>query len=148
MKSHWKPVQAVLTASGFLHLYRDKSKQKVHSSHSLGDCAVESGDAAHPQLHTVKLTFAARGGLFSSPTVVFLKAANDDEQMEWVTQMQKFATHTAPTQASDAAAAANGSGSAPASPAAAAAAAAPAAVPATAEHQQPSVVATATDADT
>jgi hypothetical protein len=87
-KSNWKSCHAVVTASGFLHLFDDRSKKQVHSSISLADCVVEHGESVHPL--ALQITVAAKkGGLFSSPTVLYFKADNADEQQEWQILMQK-----------------------------------------------------------
>ena len=84
-KSNWKPCHAVVTASGFLHLFADKApKSSPRSSLFLGDASVENLEGC-----VIQLRFSSKGGLFSSPTIMQFKAENPDQQAEWSVHMQK-----------------------------------------------------------
>jgi len=93
-KSNWKPCHAVVTASGFLHLFSDKSKNRVHSSLSLADCVISNAEAQHGPL-ALQVTQQAKGGLFSSPNTLYFKADNADELAEWVVIMQRHGSQEA-----------------------------------------------------
>ena len=94
----------MVTASGFLHLFDAMSKcsagSKAHSSLALHDATIEAADGGSTAPHTIQVRYAARGGLFSSPTVFTYKADNSDQQAEWVEHMRRFAHGPAPRPSS------------------------------------------------
>jgi hypothetical protein len=116
IKSNWKPMHATVTSSGFLHLFEDKQRKAVHSSWSLADATVESGESAHPLAFALR--FTNRGfSLSGSQTVVYFRAENSDELMEWTHHCTKHAVAqpslaTVPHTEKDAAAAAVAAGAA------------------------------------
>lgn len=83
IKSNWKPMHACLTASGFLHLFDPKDRKAVHSTWALADAQVENGESVHPLAFGLKFTKTGFS-LSGSQTVVYFKADNSDELMEWI----------------------------------------------------------------
>lgn len=116
-KSNWKPCHAVVTASGFLHVFADRApKSSPRSSLFLGEASVDSVEGC-----VIQLRFASKGGLFSSPTTLQFKAENADQQAEWVVHMQKHQAaagggNSSPSSPSSAGAAAGAAEPQPASP--------------------------------
>lgn len=92
-KSNWKPMHAILTSSGFLHLFEEKGRNKVHSTWNLSDATLESGESVHPLAFSFRFT---RSGfsLSGSTQIVHFKAANVDELMEWRHHAQKHVLRT------------------------------------------------------
>jgi len=90
MKSHWKPCHAVVTSTGWLHLFPDKAKKaSVHRSIALGECTVESGDVTAP--FAIQITTHKKPGLFASgPTTTFVKATSLEEQQDFLALMQRL----------------------------------------------------------
>lgn len=96
--SNWKSAHAVLTTSGFLHLFDEAPnvrRTKAPVSFSLGDATVNAASGMHPHAFSVRFY---KSNLFGgvTETSVFFRASSQAELDTWREEMEKYTRKPAP----------------------------------------------------